>query len=73
MNQNIFKYKKYCIVSDCKKNSSFNYENKEPIYCNDHKLENMINVKKECIDKRVCLICNKFICKDHYFSKEAYK
>ena len=29
------------------KNSSFNYMDlKDPIYCNDHKLENMINVKK---------------------------
>ena len=37
---------KYCIISDCEKNSSFNYKNeKDPIYCNDHKLENMVNVK----------------------------
>ena len=36
-NQNILKYEKYCIISDCEK---------IPIYCNTHKLENMINVQK---------------------------
>ena len=46
-NQNISKYKKYRIISDCEKNASFNYRTlKDPIYCNTHKLENMINVKK---------------------------
>ena len=46
-NQNILKYKKYCIISNCEKNVSFNYKNeKNPIYCSSHKLENMINVKK---------------------------
>ena len=46
-NQNILKYKKYCIISDCEKNASFNYKDlKDPMYCNNHKLENMINVKK---------------------------
>ena len=45
--QNIFKYQKFCIISDCEENSSFNYKDqKDPIYCNDHKLENMINAKK---------------------------
>ena len=45
-NQNILKYKKYCIISDCEKNVSFNYINeKNPIYCNTHKLGGMINVK----------------------------
>ena len=24
-NQNILKYKKYCIISNCEKNASFNY------------------------------------------------
>ena len=69
--QNILKYKKYCIISDCEKNASFNYKDlKYPIYCNDHKLENMINVKKSDVDKYNCLLCNKYISKDHYFSKE---
>ena len=27
--QNILKYKKYCIISDCEKNSSFNYKNEK--------------------------------------------
>ena len=48
-NQKILKYKKYCIISYCEKNASFNYKNeKDPIYCNTHKLENMINVKNRC-------------------------
>ena len=70
-NQNILKCKKYCIISDCKKNSSFNYKDlKDPIYCNEHKSECMINVKKLDIDKYNCLLCNKYISKEHYFSKE---
>ena len=70
-NEKIFKYRKYCIISDCEKNASFNCNDiKDPIYCNDHKLENMINVKKLDIDKYNCLLCNKFISNDHYFSKE---
>ena len=70
-NQNIFKYKKYCIISDCEINASFNYKDlKDPIYCNTHKLGNMINVKKSDVDKYNCLLCNKYIPKDHYFSKE---
>ena len=43
---------------------------KNPIYCSTHKLENMINVKKSDVDKYNCLLCNKYIPKDHYFSKE---
>ena len=70
-NQNILKYKKYCIISDCEKNASFNYKDlKDPIYCNTHKLDGMINVKKSDVDKHNCLLCNKYIPKDHYFSKE---
>ena len=70
-NQNILKYKKYCIIYDCEKNASFNDKDlKDPIYCNTHKLENMINVKKSDIDKYNCLFGNKYIPKDHYFSKE---
>ena len=59
--QNILKYKKYCIITDCEKNSSFNYKDlKDPIYCNDHKLDGMINVKKQDIDKYNCSLCNKY-------------
>ena len=44
---NILKYKKYCIVGDCKKLASFNYHNKKIfLYCNEHKLDNMINIRK---------------------------
>ena len=56
-NQKILKYKKYFIISDCEKNSSFNYKDlKYPISCNTHKLENMINVKKSDVDKYNCLL-----------------
>ena len=30
----------------------------------------MINVKKSDVDRYNCLLCNKYIPKDHYFSKE---
>ena len=70
-NQKILKYKKYCIISDCEKNASFNYKDlKDAMYCNTHKLENMINVKKSDVDKHDCSLCNKYISKEHFFSKE---
>ena len=54
-----------------KKNASFNYKDlKDRIYCNTHKLENMINVKTSDVNKYNCLLCNEYIPKDHYFSKE---
>ena len=41
-NQKILKYKRYCIISDCEKISSFNYINeKNPLYCFKHKLKNI--------------------------------
>ena len=43
----ILKYKKYCIINNCKKISSFNYSGKkEFLYCDEHKLDKMVNVKK---------------------------
>ena len=67
-NQKILKYKRYCIISDCEKISSFNYKNeKNPLYCHSHKLKNMINVKKLEVDKYNCLLCDKYIPKEHYF------
>ena len=70
-NQNILKYKKYYIISDCEKNASFNYKDlKDPIYCNTHKLDGMINVKKLDVNKYNCLLYDKYIPKDHYFSKD---
>ena len=69
-NQNILQYKKYCIISDCQKNASFNYKDlKDNIYCNTHKLDGMINVKKVDIDKCNCLLCNKYISKKHFLVK----
>ena len=71
-NQKILKYKRYCIISDCEKNASFNYENeKNPIYCHKHKLKNMINIKKLEVDKYNCLLCDKYIPKEHFFLKNT--
>ena len=43
----VLKYKKYCIINDCKKLGSFNYHNEKIfLYCNEHKLDNMINIRK---------------------------
>ena len=43
----ILKYKKYCTINNCKQLSSYNYSGKkELLYCNDHKLDKMINVRK---------------------------
>ena len=51
-----------------KKNASFNYkDSKDPIYCNTHELDGMINVKKSDLDKYNRLLCDKYIPKDHYF------
>ena len=70
-NHKILKYKRYCIISDCEKNASFNYKDlKDPIYCHKHKLKNMINVKKLDVDKYICLLCDRYIPKEHYFSEE---
>ena len=60
----ILKYKKYCIIHSCKKLASFNYENKrEFLYCNEHKLDKMINIEKGHI-----------LCKEHNisYSKDSY-
>ena len=61
----------FFIISGCEKYSSFNYKDrKQAIYFNDHKLESMVNVEKQPVDKCNCLICDKFICRNHCFSKE---
>ena len=83
----ILEYKKYCIINNCKKLSSHNYSGKkEFLYCNEHKLDKMINIKKgyflcgehntpylnfcKKCDKIYCLLCNIDTNKQHYFSKE---
>ena len=45
-NGNTLKYSHYRIEKNCKTESSYNYENLKPIYCNKHKLEKMVNVKR---------------------------
>ena len=61
--RDISKYKKYCIIHSCKKLASFNYQNEKVfLYCNNHKLDNMINIKKGPI-----------LCKEHnvLYSKDS--
>ena len=55
-NGDIRKYSQYCIAKNCKKLSSYNYENLKPIYCNKHKLDEMINVKR---GHKLCRDCKK--------------
>ena len=60
----VLKYKKYCIINDCKKLGSFNYYNEKIfLYCNEHKLPNMINIRKGYV-----------LCKEHNisYSKDSY-
>ena len=60
----ILKYKKYCIINDCKKLASFNYPGKkEFLYCNEHKLDKMINIRKGYI-----------LCEEHNisYSKDSF-
>ena len=46
-NGDILKYKKYHIINDCKKLASFNYHNEKIfLYCNEHKLDKKINIRK---------------------------
>ena len=42
----ILKYSQYCIQKNCKTLASYNYEKLKPKYCNKHKLDKMINVKR---------------------------
>ena len=82
----IFKYKKYCLVNNCKKLGSFNFSGeKDVLYCNDHKLDVMINVKKGYVLCKIhdipypkfckkceqvdCLLCNQTVNKGHFFQK----
>ena len=60
----ILKYKKYCIINDCKKLASFNYHNEKIfLYCNEHILDNIINIRKGYV-----------LCKEHNisYSKDSY-
>ena len=53
-NGNILKYSNYCIEKNCKTESSYNYENEKPIYCNKHKKEKMVNTKRK---HKLCQNC----------------
>ena len=84
----ILKYKNYCNINDCKKLSSYNYsDKKEFLYCNEHKLDKMINFRKGyvlCEEHNIsylkfckkcqqmdCLLCNEIVNKECYFSKNT--
>ena len=83
----ILKYKKYCIINNCKKLSSYNYSGKKEIlYCNEHKKDKMVNIRKGysyCDKHNIsylkickecerfdCLLCNETVNKQHYFDKK---
>ena len=83
----VLKYKKYCIINNCKKLSSYNYSGKKEIlYCNEHKIDKMVNIRKGYLfcekhnisylkfckecEKFDCLLCNETVNKEHYFSKK---
>ena len=55
-NGNILKYSHHCIEKKCRTESSYNYENLKPIYCSKHKLEKMVNVKR---NHKLCKDCEK--------------
>ena len=64
----ILKYSQYCIQKNCKTLASYNYEKLKPKYCNKHKLDEMINVKrghKLCQDCKIGYLkkCNTPSCK----------
>ena len=79
----ILKYKKYCIINNCKKLSSYNYSGKKEIlHCNEHKLDKMVNIRKGysfCEKHNIsylkfCKECEKFDCLlcDETVNKEHY-
>ena len=64
----VLKYKKYCIINDCKKLASFNYHNKkEFLYCNKHKLDKMMNIRRGYIlcEKHNISYSKDSFCKDY--------
>ena len=82
----VLEYKKYCIIHHCRKLASFNYHNEKTFLCfNEHKLDNMINIRKGYVlcekhnisylkfckecEKLHCLLCNQTVNKSYYFSK----
>ena len=82
----VLKYKKYYIIHSCKKLASFNYHNEKIfLYCNEHKLDNMINIRKGYVlceehnipylkfckecEKLHCLLCNQDVNKLLFFLK----
>ena len=82
----ILKYKKYCIINNCKKLSSYGYLNQKNLYCNEHKLDKMVNIRKgysfcekhnipflkfcKECEKFDCFLCDETVNKEHYFSKQ---
>lgn len=71
LNNILCKKSKRCINNECKKHASFNYDNKKPEYCFDHKSDGMINIKnknKKCISEN-CKNYHYIILKEknHYY------
>ena len=66
----ILKYSHYCINKNCKIESSYNFENLKPHYCNKHKLEKMVNVKR---NHKLCTDCEKGFLKKCKYTIKNYK
>ena len=71
----IFKYSQFCRRKNCKTESSYNYENLKPRYCNKDKKEDMVNVKR---GHKLCLKCKssyKTICtsQKYKYTIQKYK
>ena len=84
----VLKYKEILHYSSlCKKLASFNYYSKKIfLYCNEHKLDNMIIIRKGYVScekhnisylkfckeckKLHCLLCNQTVNNSHYLSKK---
>ena len=45
-NGNILEYSHYCVEKNCRTESSYNYENLKPIYCNKHKKKKWLMLKE---------------------------
>ena len=67
-----------CIIENCPNLPRFNYRNKKPIYCDHHKLPEMIDLEQskkccvvDCIDPPISSINENYYCTTHYPDRVA--
>lgn len=67
-----------CIIENCPNMPRFNYRNKKPIYCDHHKLPEMIDLEQskkccviDCIDRPISSINENYYCTTHYPDRVA--